>query len=364
MPFLGEVPITAFFSRTESTSKKRKVTTSKTSSNKRQKKEDTEVISNAPSIDNSKGKKDVFGSSMVTREEEESSMGPIVLESMSRKKQAEIVSFLTPLPARNLHVTARKTPPLDVDSQSRALKPNHGVSIQRRAFFLPTPTTMLRPHASQSHRNSVEPDSQEPVLEPVHSSIHCSPSRNRHNPFSMSPGRPQPSTPKGREVFPGSLQPTFLQKDDTTFEDFSSDRGIVIGSSQSQLLSPVHKSPQRPQTNSKRICSGTSLDEESIPSSQVQERELAVSCMEPKSRFRQVGIALPLVCLTSFLRRLLISLLDLHPLPTLVPPIKCQPERSRMKFSQCLFNRRLCPIYLLQTKVSMEVNQRHLYLPA
>jgi hypothetical protein len=296
MPFLGEVPITTFFSRTESTSTKRKATTSKSSSNKKQRKEDTEAILKASPVE---GRKAIHGSSKITREEGEGSTSTIVLGSSSRNKQADIVSFMTPPPARNFHVTARTTPPPG-DPQPRALQPNDSAAIQRRAFFLPTPTTMPRPqshHSAHSHRLSVAPDSQELILEPVHSSIQCTPSRNPHNLFSMSPGRPHPSTPKRRNVFPSSIQPTVLQKDDTAFEDCTSDRGIIIGSSQSQFLSPVHKSPQRPQTNSEHLLSSTSLDEDSIPSSQIQERELTLSSLEPKSRFRQMGSALPLVCL-------------------------------------------------------------------
>jgi len=300
MPFLGEVPITTFFSRVESTSTKRKKTTqNKSSSNKKRKIDDSEAIPKAPHTETSKGKELIRGSSNITRKRRERSTSPVVLGPNSGKKQGETVSFLTAPPACNIRVTAHKTPSPTVHSQPVS-NPIDGVATQRRTFFLPTPTTMPRPqsyHPGQSHRDSVAPDSQDLVLEPVHSPTHCTPSRNPHNLLSMSSRRSQPATPKRRDSFYGFIQPEFLQKGVTiSFEDSTSERSMTVHSSQSQLLSPVHESPQRRHTNLERPCRSISADDDNIPSSQIQERELIVSSAGSKSKFRHMEIALLLVC--------------------------------------------------------------------
>jgi hypothetical protein len=297
MPFLGEVPITTFFSRVESTSTKRKKTTqNKSSSNKERKIDDSEAIQKAPQTENSKGKKLIRGSSNIRRKRRESSTSP---GPNSGKKQGEAVSFLTAPPACNIRVTAHKTPSPTVCSQPVS-NPIDGVATRRRTFFLPTPTTMPRPqsyHPGQSHRDSVAPDSQDLVLEPVHSPIHCTPRRNAHNLLSMSSRHSQPATPKRRDSFYGFIQPEFLQKGPTTsFEDSTSERRMAVHSSQSQLLSPVYESPQRRPTNLERPCRSISADDDSIPSSQIQERELIVSSAGSKSKFRHMEIELLLVC--------------------------------------------------------------------
>lgn len=299
MPFLGEVPITAFFSRVESTSTKRKVTTrNKSSSNKKRRTDDGEAIPKAPSIDNSKRKKSIRGSSNVRRKERECPTSPVALEPNSGKKQGGNASFLTPPPVCSVHVTTHKTPSPALCPQPVS-NPIDGIATRRRTFFLPTPTTMPRPqsyHPGQSHRHSVAPDSQDPVLEHVHSSIHCTPSRNPRNLFSMSSGRSQPATPKRRDSFHDFIQREFLQKGvATSFEDLTSER-MAVGSSQSQLLSPVHESPQRPHKNSERLRRSTSSDDDSIPSSQIQEREFTVSSAGLKSKLGQMEITLLLVC--------------------------------------------------------------------
>ena len=295
MPFLGEVPITTFFSRVESTSTKRKTTTrNKASSNKKRKIYDSEATPETPHTENSKRKKVIRGSSNTTRKGKESSTSPVVLDPNSGKKQGQI----TAPPACNGHVAAHKTPSPAVCSQA-ASTPIDGVATQRRTFFLPTPTTMPRPqsyHPNQSRRNSVVPDSQDLVLEPVRSPVRCTPSRYPDNLFFMSSRPSQPVTPKRRDSFHGSTQPEFLQKDVTKSSgDFTSER-MVVQSSQSQLLSPVHKSPQRRQPNLERLCRSTPVDDDNIPSSQIQERELTMSSPGSKSKSRHMEIALPLVC--------------------------------------------------------------------
>jgi len=269
MPFLGEVPITAFFPRVESTSGKRKATTWNTSSIKKRKK-DNEAIQKGPDINNSKGKNRIPGASNIICKGMESSMNPVVLDPTS-------------------------PPPLAVCSQPVSNLID-GVATQQRTFFLPTPTTMPRPqsyHPGQSHRRSVAPDSQDPVLEPVQLSAHCTPSCKPRNLFFLSSGCSQPSTPKRRNSFYASIQPEFLQKGDTILEDFTSERGMAVCSSQSQLLSPVHESPRRPHTNLERLRSSTSSGDDNIPSSQVQERELTPLTAESKL---QMDLTLLLVC--------------------------------------------------------------------
>ena len=260
MPFLGEVPITAFFSRVESTSAKRKATTLNTSSNKKRKK-DNEAIQKGPHISNSKGKNRIPGTSNIIRKGGKSSTSPVVLDPTS-------------------------TPSLAVCSQPVSNLID-GVATQRHTFFLPTPTTMPRQqsyHPGQSHRHSVAPDSQDPVLEPVQLSVHCTPTSSckPRNLFFFSSGCSQPSTPRQRDSFHGSIEPEVLQKGVTILEDFTSERGMAVCSSQSQLLSPVYESPPRPHTNLERLRSSTSSSDDNIPSSQVQERELTVLSAESK----------------------------------------------------------------------------------
>ncbi|KIM45859.1 hypothetical protein M413DRAFT_295814 [Hebeloma cylindrosporum] len=287
MPFLGEVPITTFFSRVESTSTKRKATTrNKSSLNKKRKTDDSEATSTSPRVDDAKAKKPTCVPSNITREGKKSSTSQVVLEPNSGKKQGQFVSFPTP-PACNAHAKAHETPSLGVCSKPLS-NPINEVANQRRTFFLPTPKTMPRLqsyHTRQSHRHSVAPDSQDPVLEPVHSSIHCTPGGSPRDPFFMSSGSPQPATPKRRNP---SRASNGLEKGTMLFAHFTPERTAVC-SSQSQLLSPVHKSPQRPHTNLERLRRSNSSDD-SIPSSQIQERELTISSGGSTSKSRQIAL--------------------------------------------------------------------------